>query len=155
MTFVNSQSQQDANTDLLLGTKPNFDARVRALKHSNSLLWVCNQGDATASKIELRETDSEILLDVIIPHLRADSLDIRLSLETVHIQGEQDADPFDLDWSDYPTPFQHLIPLPSPIQIHAVIAELNHNKISFVFQKAARVPYQFKIEPILCCEVNY
>jgi HSP20 family molecular chaperone IbpA len=130
--------------------QPSFEARLEEQERAQSLLWTCDRGFTAPAEIEVRETQHEIFLTVKIPNLRADSLNIQLSQETILIQGEQAIDWMDtnLDWNDYPFTFRSLIPLPSSIQVHSAVADLSRDTLSFVLQKAWKMRYQFKIEPI-------
>lgn len=153
MTYTHSQSRFDAPSHSLLNQEQAlFDARLEEQRQGrcNSLLWVCDRGFLTPPEIQVRETDQEVFLSIKIPNLRPETLDIQLSQETVFIQGEQEIDLLDtsLDWNNYPFTFRSLIPLPAAIQVHSATADLNQDTLSFVLQKAWKIRYQFKIEPI-------
>jgi HSP20 family molecular chaperone IbpA len=151
MTFTHSQPRFDV-PQFLNPDQTAFETRFEEQRQErvNSLLWTCDRGFSAPPEIEVRETQHEIFLTIKIPNLRAESLNIQLSQETILIQGEQEIDLLDtnLDWNDYPFTFRSLIPLPSPIQVHSAIADLNRHTLSFVLQKAWKMRYQFKIEPI-------
>ncbi|MCU0551346.1 MAG: Hsp20/alpha crystallin family protein [Leptolyngbya sp. Prado105] len=151
MTFTHSHSRFDVPQFSNPG-QTSFDARLaeQQQEHVQSLLWTCDRSFSAPPEIEVRETQHEIFLTIKIPNLRSETLNIQLSQETILIQGEQEIDLLDmnLDWNDYPFTFHSLIPLPSPIQVHSAIADLNRHTLSFVLQKAWKMRYQFKIEPI-------
>ncbi|BAS58716.1 MULTISPECIES: Hsp20/alpha crystallin family protein [Leptolyngbya] len=151
MTFTHSQPRFNA-PEFLNPEQASFDARLEEQRQdrTNSLLWTCDLGFSTPPEIEVRETQHEIFLTIKIPNLRSESLNIQLSQETILIQGEQEIDLLDtsLDWNAYPFTFRSLIPLPSAIQVHSAVADLNHDTISFILHKAWKMRYQFKIEPI-------
>jgi len=117
-----------------------------------STLWTGNSGVALIPEIQVLETQTEIIIKVHLPHLEADSLELKITQETVLISGKLGtalAAKTYYDWEFYPGKFQSLIPLPTLIQLQGSVAELQDDILTLICQKAPteRQPVIVKLFP--------
>ena len=106
-----------------------------------STLWIGDRGATWLQAVQVWETEHEITLSAKVPNLVPDSLEVEVTPETVLIQGKSrkpldQQNYFDLEFCT--NLFQSLIPLPVPVQTHAVLAELQDNHLMLTLQKAWR-----------------
>jgi HSP20 family molecular chaperone IbpA len=107
----------------------------------SSTLWVCDRGTTGASAIQIRETDTEIILSAKLPNVKAESLEIRVTQEIILLKGEQLVSigmEDDVDQGFYPRHFQSLIPLPSLVQGQTAIANWKEDILTLTLQKSRK-----------------
>jgi HSP20 family molecular chaperone IbpA len=115
-----------------------------------STLWTANRGDTSISAIEVRETDAEIVLQVKIPNVVAETLSLQVMPETVCMMGKCQVPPqtsADLVRALRLPRFQHVIPLPVLIDPNTAIAEIDDDTVTVRLQKSgqSRQPVAVKV----------
>jgi HSP20 family molecular chaperone IbpA len=115
-----------------------------------STLWTANCGDTSISAIEVRETDAEIVLQVKIPNVLAETLSLQVMPETVCMRGKCQAPPqtsADLGSVLRLPRFQHVIPLPVLVDPNTAIAEIDDDTVTVRLQKSgqSRQPVAVKV----------
>jgi HSP20 family molecular chaperone IbpA len=115
-----------------------------------STLWTANRGDTSISAIEVRETDAEIVLQVKIPNVVAETLNLQVMPETVCLMGKCQVPPqtsADLGSALRLPQFQHVIPLPVLVDPNTAIAEIDDDTVTVRLQKSgqSRQPVAVKV----------
>lgn len=95
--------------------------------------------------IELKETDTELILKAQLPGVSADDLDVQVMQEAISIAGEHHdekrTEEKGLLRSEFRYGrFQRLIPLPVPVQNEQVKAEFNHGVLMLTLPKMTATP---------------
>lgn len=91
-----------------------------------STIWIGNTEETAIRKIALKKSKTELVLEVLIPDVDSQSLDIQVSQETVLIRGKW-TNKAEVEGYFHPSEFQSLIPLPAPVHPERNWAELNHD----------------------------
>ena len=91
-----------------------------------STIWIGNTEETAIRKIAIKESKTELVLEVLIPDVDSQSLDIQVSQETVLIRGKW-TKKAEVEGYFHPSEFQSLIPLPDPVHPERNWAELNHD----------------------------
>jgi HSP20 family protein len=115
--------------------------------HSNPDLPHLLKSDGTAWKpaIELKETDSDIILKVQVPGIDADDLDIRVSPTEVSIAGEYQEEAEIEAAGVFRSEFRYgtcrrIIPLPVPVENERVTSEINNGILVLTLPKVKGMP---------------
>lgn len=99
------------------------------------------EGDLWAPAIELKETDTEVILKAVVPGIEAKDLDVQVSENTVAIAGEYRAEKHtekrgyfhsELQYGQ----FQRLVPLPIAIKPNEVQAQFKDGVLTLMLPKA-------------------
>ncbi len=110
------------------------------LLHHDGLLSLLPKDDGFPA-IEIQETDTELIVKVQVPGMKAEDLDIQLSPERLEIMGEHREE----STSDTSTTFhselhygmfRRVIPLPVIVQHQAATAKLENGLVCLVIPKA-------------------
>lgn len=111
-------------------------------KAAQSTLWIGDWGSAQLTSVEVQETVQWLILQVAIPNVTAEELDIQVSAETVLIQAVQQeiAEVENYCRCSYVVGhFQSLIPLPCRIYPEIIEAELDNDVLTLKLAKAGEV----------------
>lgn len=111
------------------------------LVSQQSRIWIGNNSETTwISGIEMHETETEIVLKILMAPVSFIDLDVQVSSETALIQGRLDTDAVEGFFA--PVRVQHLIPLPIPVHPEAVRAHWKANQLTLTLPKTSRVHRQ-------------
>lgn len=98
-----------------------------------STIWVGNQGSTWITAIEIQETASELVLQIQMPQVNIEDLEIEVTQETAMIRGRQRQ--FDVEGCFQAGRFQSIIPFPMPTHPEAVRVEFQESVMRVVLPK--------------------
>jgi HSP20 family protein len=101
-----------------------------------------NQGNGWVPAVEVKETESEIVLRAEVPGLRAENLDVQVTRSAVSISGEHRYEKQAEDKGYFHSEFrygkfQRIVPLPSKVENEQVKAEFKDGILTLTLPKAA------------------
>lgn len=114
----------------------------------STTLWVSDSGATWIGAIQVWETEGQIEIDIKIPKIMPESLEMELTPETLLLTGKQNTplewiDDFDVEFT--PGQFKSLIPLPGLVIPQSAIAHLTENVLSLTIEKAPQARSGVKI----------
>lgn len=118
------------------------------LRHCyESHVWVgSNDGVTWISQIAIEETNSAVMLQVQIPKVLLQNLEIQISSETASLQSKLTSD--DVEGFFSPGYIKNIIPLPISVHPEAIQAQLNGTVLTLILPKSSQVQRQrFTIQP--------
>lgn len=98
-----------------------------------------------APAIELKETDTDLILKVAIPGISSEDLDVHVSENAVSIAGEHHEEKYTTAKGYFHSEFQHgqfqrTVPLPMPVKHDQVYAECTNGMLTITLPKAESLP---------------
>jgi HSP20 family protein len=101
-----------------------------------------NQGNGWVPAVEMKETDTEIVLRAEVPGLSAENLDVQVTRNAVSISGEHRYEKQAEDKGYFHSEFrygkfQRIVPLPSKVENEQVKAEFKDGILTLTLPKAA------------------
>lgn len=135
MSFTQWQSWQTLNS--LYQSIQEIFANAPFIEEST--VWVGNSGSDWISDITIRETDTEMILQIHLPSEFA-NLKVQVSPETVLIQGKPTGS--DVEGYFNSGHVQNLIPLPIAVHPEVVQAKIQNDILTLVLPKSGKIQQQ-------------
>ncbi len=114
------------------------DSVVTLLKDCHeSTLWISNTAEMPIWEITLHDTKTEVILKAYLSEVQLNTIDVKISQETILIEGEWD----ELSVEGYfrPRRFQSLIPLPYSVNPQTIQAEIQPGILTIRFPRSAKI----------------
>lgn len=99
-----------------------------------STFWIGHTGEEAISALAIRETANEVFIEVRIPDIDRQTLEIEFTQETVLFRGKW-AEKNGVEGYFHPGRFQSIVPLPHPVFPETVVAEFKDDILKVRFRK--------------------